>query len=103
MVVVSCGLTKQNDRLSPQADTLALMQAGAKMHSGVSKLAATGSGIDRHFTAMANSGAAKGKSIALFQHAKFRESKSSLLSTSNGSGPYLQMFGFGAVNPLGYV
>lgn len=86
----------------PKAETLALMQAAAKMHSGVSKLAATGSGIDRHFTAMANSAAACGKSIPLFEHAKFKESKTWMLSTSNGSGPYLQMFGFAAVNPNGY-
>jgi hypothetical protein len=35
---------------APKEETQALMQAAAKAHAGVSKAAATGSGIDRHFT-----------------------------------------------------
>ena len=85
-----------------QEEALALMQAAAKQHSAISKLAATGSGIDRHFTALANSAPAKASDVALFKNEKFQESKSWALSTSNGSGPFLAMFGFAAVSADGY-
>jgi hypothetical protein len=79
------------------------LQAAAKAHAGVSKAAATGSGIDRHLTAMANNGTAAGVKLpALYSDAKFQHSKNWHLSTSNGTGPYLSMFGFAAVITEGY-
>jgi len=88
---------------APKEEAVALMQSAAKTHSAISKAAAGGMGIDRHLTAMANNAAAKGMATpALFADAKFQYAKNWLLSTSNGSGPFLAMFGFAAVIPEGY-
>ena len=40
--------------------------------------------------------------VALFEDPLFKHSKSWYLSTSNGTQPYLSMFGFGAVITEGY-
>lgn len=84
---------------APKEETLGLMQAAAKQHSAVSKAAAGGAGIDRILTAMSN---ISEESVALFDDAMFKKSKTWGLSTSNGSGPYLALFGFAAVSATGY-
>eukprot|EP00240_Pyramimonas_obovata_P002968 CAMPEP_0118923536 /NCGR_PEP_ID=MMETSP1169-20130426/2020_1 /TAXON_ID=36882 /ORGANISM="Pyramimonas obovata, Strain CCMP722" /LENGTH=625 /DNA_ID=CAMNT_0006864543 /DNA_START=30 /DNA_END=1907 /DNA_ORIENTATION=+ len=87
---------------APKAETLALMQAAAKTHGGNAKGCSNGAGIDRHFTAMAAIATKEGTKVDLFEDATFKYSKSWHLSTSNGTQPYLSMFGFGAVIPQGY-
>lgn len=87
---------------APKAEALAKMQAAAKVHGGNAKNCSSGAGIDRHLSAMASIASKKGIKVPLFEDSMFKYSKSWHLSTSNGTQPYISMFGFGAVIPEGY-
>eukprot|EP00854_Cymbomonas_tetramitiformis_P005265 gene5265-6400_t len=85
-------------------EVLAKFQVACKTHSGVSKDAITGNGIDRHLLALSKMAE---KTMPedipkLFSEPILAYSKDFRLSTSNGSAPGLDLFGFGAVSATGY-
>jgi len=90
--------------------TAEMVQDAAKNHGAISKLAANGAGFDRHLYAL-NTIATREtnfpKTKELLSHSNFVKTKTWLLSTSNGSQPYLDLFGFGPTTPecygLGYL
>ncbi|KAK3252472.1 hypothetical protein CYMTET_38235 [Cymbomonas tetramitiformis] len=87
--------------------TAEMVQEAAKTHGAISKAAAGGSGYDRHLYALASIASQKNMSVELFSNPVFTGTKTWLLSTSNGSQPYLDLFGFGPTTPecygLGYL
>ena len=80
----------------------AALEAAAAAHQGVSRAAASGLGCDRHLMALGKLAAKKGISAPALTDKITARSKDWLLSTSNGSQPYIDLFGFGPVTGEGY-
>ena len=80
-----------------------LMTAATSTHRQISVDAASGSGIDRHLTALQVLAASEGIEEPLFTDPLFTASKRWVLSTSNVTADFIRYFAFGAVDPHGYV
>jgi len=78
------------------------LRAAAAKQSEVTKAAAAGRGIDRHLYALQQHAAALGLDVALFSDPLFVRSKGWVMSTSNGSAPFLSCFGFAPTHPQGH-
>mmetsp|Transcript_1714 Transcript_1714/g.2580 ORF Transcript_1714/g.2580 Transcript_1714/m.2580 type:complete len:636 (+) Transcript_1714:136-2043(+) len=80
--------------------------AAAATHIEVAKGAQTQSGkyrgVDRHLTALKNIAEMNGKDLGFFKSEGYTKSNTFVMSTSNVTTPFFDLFGFGAVVPHGY-
>ena len=80
----------------------ACLDAAAAAHGNVAKAAAGGLGCDRHLMALTKLAEKQGITHPALTDPVTARAKDWVLSTSNGSQPYIDLFGFGPVTKEGY-
>eukprot|EP00510_Aplanochytrium_minuta_P000008 CAMPEP_0184027572 /NCGR_PEP_ID=MMETSP0954-20121128/14283_1 /TAXON_ID=627963 /ORGANISM="Aplanochytrium sp, Strain PBS07" /LENGTH=511 /DNA_ID=CAMNT_0026312167 /DNA_START=368 /DNA_END=1903 /DNA_ORIENTATION=+ len=86
----------KREKLLKAAATHVKVAKGAQTQSGTHR------GVDRHLTALKNIAELNGKDLPFFKSEGYIKSNCFVLSTSNVTTPFYDLFGFGAVVPNGY-